>query len=74
MHVRIGIANAKELEFDVDDPEALVAAYQSGIKNDELMLEVEQIDGSRAMVAIGAIVYISLDAPDRPGIGFAAEG
>ena len=73
MHVRIGIANAKELEVHVEDADALVAAYEKALKNDDVLLTVEERDGARTVVAVASIVYFATDAPDRPGIGFAAE-
>ncbi len=75
MHVRIGIANAtKELDVLVDDPGALVTAYEAALKNDDVMLTIEEKGGARTIVAVGAILYFAMEAADRPGIGFVAEG
>ena len=73
MHVRIGVANAKELEVYVDDAAELVAAYESALKNDDVLLTIDEKGGGRTVVAVAAIVYFAMDAADRPGIGFAAE-
>jgi hypothetical protein len=72
VHVRIGIANAtKELDVDVDDPAAIVAAYEQALKDDDVMLTIEERGGARTIVAVGAILYFAMEAADRPGIGFA---
>jgi hypothetical protein len=74
VHVRIGIANAtKELEVSVNAPNELIAAYEAALAAEESMLTIEESDGSRTIVAVGSILYFSLDPPTRPGIGFAAE-
>lgn len=74
MIVRIGVANAKELEVEVEDADALVAAFEEALENDDVLLTVEELGGARTIVAVGSIVYFATEAPGRPGIGFAAEG
>lgn len=74
MHVRIGIANAKELEVKIEDADGLIAAYEKALKDDQAMMTIEEHGGSRMIVAVGAILYFALDAPEKPGIGFAQEG
>jgi hypothetical protein len=74
VHVRIGVANAKELEVQVDDPAALVAAFENALKDDEVLLTIEEKNGARTVVAVAAILYFAMEAADRPGIGFLADG
>jgi hypothetical protein len=72
--VRIGIANAtKELEVSVEDSGELVTAYEAALANEEPMLTIEELDGSRTIVAVRSILYFGLEPAKRPGIGFAAE-
>ena len=73
MIVRIGVASAKELEVEVDDADAVIAAYEKALKNDDVLLTVEEAGGARTIVAVGSIVYFATEAPGRSGIGFAAE-
>lgn len=73
MDVRIGIANAKELEVNVEDADALVAAYEKALKDGQAMMTIPEHGGSRTIVAVEAILYFTLDAPEKPGIGFAQE-
>jgi len=73
VNVQIGIAEAKELEVQVDDPDALVAAYEAAVEAGEVMMAIEESDGARAVVAVGAIVYFRMESISRPGIGFVAE-
>ena len=74
MIVRIGVANAKELEVNVDDVDAVIAAYEKALKDEDILLTVEESGGGRTIVAVGSIVYFANEAPGRAGIGFAAEG
>jgi len=74
VNVRIGIANAKELEVEVEDADALVAAYEKALQGADSMMTIDEADGSRTIVSAEAILYFSFEPSEKPGIGFAAEG
>jgi len=74
VHVAIGIANAtKELDVQIEDPSALVAAYEKALADEEAMMTIEEIDSARTVVAVGAILYFKMEPIDRPGIGFFSD-
>jgi hypothetical protein len=62
---------AREIDVEVDDAEALVAAFTKAIEEGEEVLWVTDQDGRRHGLVVCRIVYIDVEAEKvRPGIGF----
>lgn len=72
MHLRIGIANAKELEIIVEDPEAVVRAYRGALDAGDDLMTIESRDGAEVVLHVPSVVYIAGEPPTRGSIGFSA--
>ncbi len=71
MRVRIGVANAaRELDLEVDDAEAVAAAYEKAVADGDHLLWVTESDGKRHGVVVSAVVYIEFEPDAQRSIGF----
>ena len=70
--IRIGVSSARELEIQVDDPEAVSAAFEKALKSDDELLWVTDARGHRFGIAVESIAFIELEEPQNRGIGFSA--
>lgn len=68
--VRVGVSAARELEFDVEDPEALSQAYEKAVKKGEPVLWVNDAKGHRFGVATASIAFVQVERPEERGVGF----
>ncbi|MDJ0791626.1 MAG: DUF3107 domain-containing protein [Acidimicrobiia bacterium] len=71
--VRLGIEAARELEIDVEDPEAVSTAFEKAVAGDEPLLWITDAKGHRFGVAVDSIAFIELEQPEQRGIGFGAS-
>ena len=70
--IRIGVSSARELEIQVEDPEAFSAAFEKALKGDEAVLWVTDVRGHRFGIAVESIAFIEFEEPQNRGIGFSA--
>ena len=69
--VRIGLEGARELEFDVDDGEALIKDVEGAIKKGEALVWVTDARGDRHGLAAGKIAFVQVEGEKAPGgVGF----
>lgn len=68
--IRLGISAARELEFDVEDPDAVSDAYQKAVKKGEDVLWFTDARGHRFGVTVESIVFIELEQPQDSEVGF----
>ena len=69
--VRIGLEGARELEFDVDDGEALVKAIEGGIKSGAGLVWVTDARGDRHGLAVAKIAFVQVEGEKAAGgVGF----
>lgn len=68
--VRVGVAAARELEFDVADPDELSASYEKAVEDGASILWITDARGHRFGVAVGSIAFIELERPEQRGVGF----
>lgn len=71
--VRIGIAAARELEIDVDDPASVVAAYEKALKKNEPVLWITDLRDHQFGIAVESVAFIEIEKPQERGIGFGAS-
>ncbi len=68
--VRIGVQAARELEFEVEDPAALVADVEAAIAAGGL-LWVTDVKGERHGLVAEKIIFLEVDkGKNGPGVGF----
>ena len=68
--VRVGVASARELEFDVEDPDAVSAAYEKAVADGDDVLWLTDVRGHRFGVAVRLIAFVELERPEQRGVGF----
>lgn len=68
--VRVGVAAARELEFDVEDPDAVSASYEKAIADGDDVLWITDVRGHRFGVAVSSIAFVELERPEQRGVGF----
>ena len=70
MRVRIGIRQAKELDLDVEDSQAVLDAYDKAVADGDHMLWVEEKDGQRHGVVTELIAYLEVEPEAVKQVGF----
>ncbi len=68
--VRVGVEAARELEFDVDDPDALAADFEKAVKKGESVLWINDSKGHRFGVIVASIAFLQFERPENRGVGF----
>ncbi len=68
--VRIGIASARELELQVDDPKVVSDAYGKALEDGEAVLWITDTRGHEFGVSVGSIAFIEFERPQERGVGF----
>jgi hypothetical protein len=68
--VRVGVASARELEFDVEDPDAVSASYEKAVADGDAILWITDSRGHRFGVTVSAVAFIEVERPEQRGIGF----
>lgn len=71
MQMTIGVTNAKQIELDVEDTDAVLAAYDKAITDGERLLWVTERDGTRHGMVATQIAYFELEAERKTKVGFA---
>ena len=73
MRVRIGIRDAKELDLDVEDSDAVLKAYEKAVADGERMLWIIEKDGRRFGAVTELIAYLEVEAEGSKRVGFSSE-
>lgn len=69
--VRIGLEGVRELEFDVDDGDALVKDIEGGIKGGTALVWVTDARGDRHGLAVAKIAFVQVEGEKAAGgVGF----
>ena len=68
--VRVGVAAARELEFDVEDPDDVSASYEKAVEDGANILWITDARGHRFGIAVGSFAFIELERPELRGVGF----
>ncbi|MDH3426534.1 MAG: DUF3107 family protein [Acidimicrobiia bacterium] len=71
MRLRIGVSEAtKELDIEVADSDAVIAAYEKAAEDGAGMFWIEESAGERLGIVTDKILYFAVDAASRSGVGF----
>lgn len=68
--IRLGVSAARELEFDVEDPDAVSDAYKKAMKAGDAVVWLTDARGHRFGVKVESIAFIELEQPQDRGVGF----
>ena len=68
--VRIGVKSARELELEVDDPQAVSAAFEKALKGKDTVLWITDTREPRFGVATESNACSEIERPDDRGVGF----
>ena len=72
--VKFGLTHiGRELDIEVEDADAVVAAFQEAVDNGDPVLWITEDDGHRHGLVVDKIVYMDVE-PEKAkrGIGFSA--
>ena len=70
MRMRIGIKQAKELDLDVEDSQAVIDAYDKAVEDGDRMLWITAKDGHRHGVVTELIAYLEVEPDELKQVGF----
>jgi hypothetical protein len=69
--VRIGMQMARELEFEVDDAEAMVKSLEKALGNGDALVWIADSKGHRHGIAVSKIAFLEVQGEEHPfGVGF----
>jgi hypothetical protein len=68
--VRIGVKSARELDLEVDDPQAVSSAFEKALKGKDSVLWITDTRDHRFGIAIDSIAFIEIERPADRGVGF----
>jgi len=73
--IRIALQMARELEFSVEDADAVVAQIEKAMAGSASLVWVVDSKGHRHGLAVDKIAFIEVEAEDKPGgVGFGSSG
>ena len=70
MRMRIGIRQAKELELDVEDSQAVVDAYEKAVADGDHKIWITENSGHRHGVVTELVAYIDVEPEELKQVGF----
>ncbi|MGI9667805.1 MAG: DUF3107 family protein [Acidimicrobiia bacterium] len=68
--VRVGVSSARELEFEVSDPDALSQSFEKAVKKGDPVLWIDDVRGQRFGIATSSIAFVQVERPEERGVGF----
>lgn len=68
--IRIGVKSARELELEIDDPDAVVTAFEEALKSKDTVLWITDVEGHRVGISIESVAFIEIEEPKDRGVGF----
>jgi len=68
--IRLGVSAARELEFDVEEPDAVSDAYEKAVKKGDALLWFTDASGHRFGITVASIAFIELEQPQDRDVGF----
>ncbi len=69
--VRIAVEAARELEFEVEDPDAMVAAIEAAVEAGDEIVWVVDDEGDRHGILVRHLAFIEIEGGDHStGVGF----
>lgn len=72
--VRIGVQSARELELEVDDPDALKKAVEAAIAADDPIVWLTDTRSHQFGIVVGKLAFVEIEhTRGKPGVGFTAS-
>ena len=71
MQLVIGVTNAKQIELDVADPDAVIADYEKALADGDRLVWVVEEDGRRHGIVAEQIAYFEIESEKKTQVGFA---
>lgn len=69
--IRIGLQMARELEFEVEDVDAVIEDLDSALASGEGSLWITDAKGVRHAIAASKVAFVEVDADEKAGgVGF----
>jgi hypothetical protein len=69
--VRIAVEAARELEFEVDDPEAFTKALEKGLSAGDEIVWITDSKGDRHGIRVANLAFVEIEGEERrSGVGF----
>ncbi|HEX9855207.1 MAG TPA: DUF3107 domain-containing protein [Acidimicrobiia bacterium] len=72
--VRIGVHSARELELDVEDADATVAAVEKAVSNGDGLVWIKDAKGHRHGIVAAQIAFVEVESKDEKSVGFGVGG
>jgi len=71
VRVKIGMSSTpRELDLDLEDPEALVASFEKALAEGEQVLWITDEDGHRHGLVVAKIAYFDIEPTKEKTVGF----
>ena len=71
MRVKIGMSSTpRELDLDLEDPDALAAAFEKALSEGDAVLWVTDEEGRRHCLVVDKIAYLDIEPARDTTIGF----
>lgn len=69
--IRIAVESSRELEFEVDDPDAVAGALEKGLAGGDEIVWITDAKGNRHGIRVANLAFVEIEGEDqRSGVGF----
>ena len=69
--VRIAVESSRELEFEIDDADAMVKALEKGLAKGDQMVWITDSKGNRHGIRVANLAFVEIEGEDKgSGVGF----
>ena len=68
--VRIGLESVRELELEVEDPEAVIKTVTDTMSSDDLLAWITDSKGMRHGIAVDKLGFIQVEGEIQKTVGF----
>jgi hypothetical protein len=71
--VRVGVQSARELELEVEDPDAVKKTIEAAMASGDPVVWLTDTRGHQFGILVDKLVFVEVEyARGKPGVGFAA--
>lgn len=71
--VRVGVQSARELELEVDDPDAVKKTIETAMASGDSVVWLTDTRGHQFGIVVDKLVFVEVEyAKGKPGVGFSA--
>jgi hypothetical protein len=69
--VRVAVASARELEFEVEDAQTLADALEAGLGAGDTLVWITDVKGDQHGIRVAKLAFVEIQREDRSGgVGF----